>query len=395
MKARLAASEELMATRLGSVDPSKFPDEVFDLYSIPAYDSGEPEVALGRSIGSTKQIVQPGDILLSKIVPHIRRVWVVGESRGRRIIASGEWIVFRSNLIIARYLRHVLLGNTFHAQFMNTVSGVGGSLLRARPAFVAKIQIPIPSKDEQKRIADILDKADALRAKRREAISLINSLTQSIFLEMFGDPVSNDRNWNFQKVSDFVDGFETGKSLSADDQNDLASPYRVLKISAVTSLEYKPAESKALPPNYIPPKSHFVKAGDLLFSRANTSELIGATAFVFSTPDNMLLPDKLWRFVWHEVPKADPLFVWHLFRQPKFREEISRRSTGSSGSMKNISQDKVLSIEVGLPDLELQLQFSKKIQGLQKNLDAFKKSDYHLSNLFISLQNHCFSGNLK
>lgn len=261
-------------------------------------------------------------------------------------------------------------------------------------ADLKKLLIPLPPIEEQKRIADILDKAESLRAKRREALALINSLTQSIFLEMFGDPVSNDRNWNFQKVSDFVDGFETGKSLSADDQNDLASPYRVLKISAVTSLEYKPAESKALPPNYIPPKSHFVKAGDLLFSRANTSELIGATAFVFNTPDNMLLPDKLWRFVWHETPKADPLFVWHLFRQPKFREEVSRRSTGSSGSMKNISQDKVLSIEVGLPDLELQLQFSKKIQGLQKSLDAFKKSDYHLSNLFISLQNHCFSGNL-
>jgi type I restriction enzyme S subunit len=121
---------EIMASKIGSVDPSKFNDEVFDLYSIPAFDSRQPEVVKGSKIGSTKQIVQPGDVLLSKIVPHIRRTWVVGEDRGRRLIASGEWIVFRSEQIHPAYLRHVLVGDPFHAQFMCTVSGVGGSLLR-------------------------------------------------------------------------------------------------------------------------------------------------------------------------------------------------------------------------------------------------------------------------
>jgi len=78
---------EIMATKTGSVDPSKHPDEVFDLYSIPAFDRGTPEVIAGNEIGSAKQIVGPGDVLLSKIVPHIRRSWVVGATRGRRIIA--------------------------------------------------------------------------------------------------------------------------------------------------------------------------------------------------------------------------------------------------------------------------------------------------------------------
>ncbi|EQD36840.1 type I restriction/modification system specificity determinant hsdS, partial [mine drainage metagenome] len=87
---------EVMASKSGSVDPAKFLDEIFDLYSIPAFDRGEPEVVAGREIGSAKQIVGPEDVLLSKIVPHIRRAWVVGANRGRRIIASGEWIVFRS-----------------------------------------------------------------------------------------------------------------------------------------------------------------------------------------------------------------------------------------------------------------------------------------------------------
>ena len=74
---------------------------------------------------------------------------------------------------------------------MRTVSGVGGSLLRARPAEVFKIQIPLPPLAEQKRTAGILDAADALRAKRREALAQLDSLLQSTFLDMFGDPVTN------------------------------------------------------------------------------------------------------------------------------------------------------------------------------------------------------------
>lgn len=176
---------ELMASRVGSVDPAKFSDEVFDLYSIPAFDRGNPEIAVGTSIGSSKQIVRPGDVLLSKIVPHIRRSWVVGNHRGRRLIASGEWIVFRSDRIHQAYLRHVLIGDPFHGQFMQTVSGVGGSLLRARPAQVAQIEIPLPPIPEQRRIADILDQADVLRAKRRETLAQLDILAQSIFIEMF------------------------------------------------------------------------------------------------------------------------------------------------------------------------------------------------------------------
>src|SRR5688572_13541514 len=118
------ALKELMAPRIGNVDPSKFGDEVFDLYSIPAYDRAMPDSVAGKDIGSSKQMLQTGDVLLSKIVPHIRRSWIVGKDNGRRIIGSGEWIVFRNKQMDPNYLRHVLLSDSFHSNFMNTVSGV-------------------------------------------------------------------------------------------------------------------------------------------------------------------------------------------------------------------------------------------------------------------------------
>ena len=196
--------DEVIARRNGSVDPSKFPDEVFELLSIPAFDAGRPEVVRGRDIGSSKQVVQPGDVLLSKIVPHIRRAWVVSPTTSHRLIASGEWIVFRDERFLPGYLKHLLTSDVFHRQFMQTVSGVGGSLLRARPSEVAKIRVSVPNKVEQQRIAAILDKADDMRRKRQEAIRLADEFLKAVFFERFA---AKSRSRVLTDYCDFLAGF--------------------------------------------------------------------------------------------------------------------------------------------------------------------------------------------
>lgn len=186
---------DFVAKKSGPVNPSKVPDEVFDLYSIPAFDLGEPEARAGREIGSAKQVVEEGDVLLSRIVPHIRRAWVVGENRGRRLIGSGEWIVFRSSQLHPRFLRYFLVGDPFHARFMQTVSGVGGSLLRAKATEVAKIELPVPPLEEQVRLVKLLDEADVLRKLRTQASRRMDRLIPALFHEMFGDPTTNTKGW--------------------------------------------------------------------------------------------------------------------------------------------------------------------------------------------------------
>lgn len=186
---------ELMPSKTPSLDPSRFPDETFELWSIPAFDVGRPEIAPSGVIGSAKKLVQPNDVLLSRIVPHIRRTWVVGPVKHHRQIASGEWIIFRGNQFYPDYLRHILISDPFHRDFMQTVAGIGGSLLRARPEGVRSIKIPLPPLEEQKRIAAILDQADALRRLRARALTRLNALGQAIFHEMFGDPEANEKCW--------------------------------------------------------------------------------------------------------------------------------------------------------------------------------------------------------
>lgn len=136
----------------GSVNPTLFPREEFDLYSIPAYDSLTPERVFGSQIGSAKKVVQENDVLLSRIVPHIQRSWIVGGNQGRRQVGSGEWIIFDGSDLSTSYLRFFLLSYDFHQKFMKTISGVGGSLTRANPNLTADFQIPLPPLAEQHRI---------------------------------------------------------------------------------------------------------------------------------------------------------------------------------------------------------------------------------------------------
>lgn len=188
---REAELGEFIVTKTGSVNPINFPNEQFEYFSIPAYDKGEPELTLGSSIGSSKKYFQPGDVLLSRIVPHIRRCWIVPKSHDHRQIGSGEWIVFRTSDVYSSFLRFYLMSDVFNLKFMKTIKGVGGSLMRADPNQVKRFKLLLPPLEEQKKITAILDAADEYRQKTKALIDKYDQLTQSLFLDMFGDPVTN------------------------------------------------------------------------------------------------------------------------------------------------------------------------------------------------------------
>lgn len=376
---------DALVKRAGTVDPSKYPDEVFDLYSIPAYERKTPDVVAGAEIGSSKQVIQPGDVLLSRIVPHIRRAWIVGEYDGRRLIASGEWMVFRSGRLDPGWLRHLLLSDRFHRELMATVAGVGGSLLRARPTHVAQILIPVPPIDEQRRIAAILDRVEALRADHRQVVARLAALPEAIFLDMFGDPEAALASGSVVRLGDVAD-LQGGRNLVAEDQQ-AASKFRVLKISAVTSGQFEASESKALPVDYCPPSDHIVRQGDLLISRANTAELVGAVAYVDEVPSNLVLPDKIWRFVWRDR-ESIPLYYRTLFRTASVRRRISQLSSGTGGSMKNISKAKLVELHLPKVGIEQQREFARRVAAIPRpKLAAFDE-------LIFSLQARAFAAQL-
>jgi len=385
---------DFVAQKSGSVDPSKYPDEVFDLYSIPAFDSGEPEVRAGEEIGSAKQVVQSRDVLLSRIVPHIRRAWVVGADRGRRIIASGEWIVFRSLQLHPCFLRYSLVGEAFHARFMQTVSGVGGSLLRAKATEVAKIEIPVPPLAEQERIVKLLDEADELRKLRAQADRRTAALIPALFHEMFGDPATNTRKWKRESFADLLDGIDGGWSPTCHDRLAQRDEWGVLKLGAVTTCEYLDTETKALPEDLAPRPELEVKAGDLLFTRKNTYELVAACAFVFETRPKLMLSDLIFRFQLKPGAELNPVFLWGLLTVPSKRKQVQALAGGSAGSMPNISKGRLMTLPIEVPALPLQKEFAERVTEIRELEAGQAASRLRLEALFQSLLHRAFNGEL-
>ena len=172
-----------------SIDPSKHPNDFFELYSVPSSADDYPEIAMGNEIGSTKQRVEKGDVLLCKINPRINRVWKVSQYTENVLLASSEWIIIRNSKIHSDYLMHCFRTPYFREYMLSNVSGVGGSLMRAQPKYVKTYPLPLPPLPEQQRIVDRIEslfvKLDEAKQKAQDALDSFETRKAAILHKAF------------------------------------------------------------------------------------------------------------------------------------------------------------------------------------------------------------------
>ncbi|WP_217511278.1 restriction endonuclease subunit S [Vibrio metschnikovii] len=258
----------------------------------------------------------------------------------------------------------------------------------------SQFEIPLPPLEEQKRIAAILDKADAIRQKRKQAIDLADEFLRSVFLDMFGDPVTNPKGWEERKLITGLSKVQSGWSAKGESYPCASNELGVLKVSAVTSGYFKEHENKFVSREIVPEGKSllFPKKGDLLFSRANTRELVAATCIVTRDYDNVFLPDKLWKVEPNEY--LMPEFLHMLIQQPRFKERLTSQATGSSGSMLNISKSKFEQTISIFPSTEEQIKFKDIYWKVMKSLASLETSETKVGDFFNSLSQKAFSGQL-
>ncbi len=348
---------------------------------------------------SPKQRLLPGDIVVATSSGSLD---VVGKASPVTTPIDATFGAFckvvRPNKKVApEYLAQFFKSAPYRQTVMQLAAGANINNLRNE--HIDDLQIPIPHKngkpdlEEQKRIAAILDKADGIRRKRQQALRLTDDFLRSVFLDMFGDPVTNPMGWDLLPISSGIESFDGGKNV-APLNTPRSDGMRVLKVSAVTSGEFLEHESKSFSEDFQVPTDYIVKQGDLLISRANTKELVGAVAYVWKTSAMTMLPDKLWRFVWSEPKRIHPLFMLHMARSSHFRNELMLRATGSSGSMKNIGKVKMLDIPIPLPPYPLQERFAKIAIRLRSQSCTSTSTLREAEDLFSSLQQRAFRGEL-
>jgi len=380
---------EIMPAKTGSVDPAKFPNESFDLYSIPAFDLGSPEVLFGRQIGSAKQVVKTGDVLLSRIVPHIRRAWIVGRNRGRRIIASGEWIVFRSDQFDQDYLRHLFVGDHFHAQFMQTVSGVGGSLLRARPAQVADIEIPLVLIEKQRQVAQKLARAEHLQRMRRYSLQMCDELLPSTFIQMFGDPALNPHSFPLIEGEQLFDlsrgGAKCGPFGSALRNSEyVASGIPVWTMENVQSSFREDGCLYITGEKFKQLKAYAIQDGDILISRAGT---VGRMAIVRTKHKNSIMHSNLIRLA---VDHTKVIPEYYVSLMTWFGSRIAKLKTGQEDAYTFMNTGTLGDLPIPLPPMEEQKKFLAFVRRHEHYRAIYAEAARQADHLFQTLLHQAF-----
>ncbi len=269
--------------------------------------------------------------------------------------------------------------------------GSGTTFTEVSKEVVSRFEIPLPPLAEQRRIAAVLDKADAVRRKRRESLRLLDEFLRSAFLEMFGDPVRNEKGWDRARASSAIRDIQPGSSVKGEERPLGPDDWAVLKISAVTSGWYLPSERKVV--EKLPDQPVIPKRGDLLFSRANTRELVAATCLVDRDGPRLFLPDKLWRITPNDGLVTTE-YLRFLLADSHFRQTLTRHATGTSGSMLNVSQEKLLRLELPLPPLAIQRQFTAVVRKVFETRARLQQASERVEQLFDSLAQRAFEGGI-
>lgn len=364
---------ELNTYKSSNVDPSNYPDEIFELYSVPIFPVGKPEYLVGNDIGSTKHLVDIDDVLLCKINPRINRVWSIAKDSTYRQIASSEWIVFRQPYTNSQFIKYQLSENSFRELLCADVTGVGGSLTRAQPKNVSILPIKLPPLAEQQEIAtrldDLLAQVDAIKARLDAIPAILKRFRQAVLAAAVSGKLTEDwrescediEEWQKQRIINIVSNIEAGKNLQCEERPPKENEYGIIKISAVTWGFYDELESKTLPNPIEFIEQRRIAVGDFLISRANTLELLGSPVIVEKTSKNLMLSDKVWRLIMSEEDKP-----WlKIFLRSYFgRKELEMRSTGNQLSMRNIGQKAFLDIEVPKPSSEEQAEIVNRVEQL-------------------------------
>ncbi|NSG61095.1 restriction endonuclease subunit S [Blautia massiliensis (ex Durand et al. 2017)] len=248
--------------------------------------------------------------------------------------------------------------------------------------------IPYPTLDKQAEIAANLNKVSSIIEAREQELQLLDNLIKARFVELFGDPIKNPKGWDVVKLSECLERIDNGKSFTCDSNAREGAFPAILKLSAATYGDYRPYENKALLDEKQFVESVEVHRGDLLFTRKNTPDLVGMAAYVFETPEKLMMPDLIFRLVTNE--RMTPIFLWQLINNREFRPVIQGISGGSAKSMSNISKERLKNIEVICPPISEQ----KKLEGVLDQVDKSKvkvqKALDETQKLFDSLMQQYF-----
>jgi type I restriction enzyme S subunit len=267
----------------------------------------------------------------------------------------------------------------------------GANLPRLSPSALAEFEIPLPPPAEQRRIAEVLDRAEALRAKRRAALAQLDSLTQSLFLDLFGDPATNPKGWPLSAMTELFSAspiFGTMIPPSVD-----GGEWLSLRVGNIQDWQLDLSDRKFvnLPANMI--ERHSVLDGDMLMARAIASqEHLGKSVVVTPSGRKWAFDSHLMRLRFDQS-KAHPEIIRHTLMTPGGRSLFLKAARRSAVQF-NINTKEISALRVPVPPIRLQREFARRVAVVEKLKTTQRAALAELDALFASLQHRAFRGEL-
>ena len=259
----------------------------------------------------------------------------------------------------------------------------GANLPRLSPNVLAEMSIPLLPLPEQRRIAAILDKADELRAKRRAALAQLDRLTQSIFLDMFGDPIANTRSWDLRPLND-LGAVERGvsKHRPRNAPELLGGPYPFVQTGDVANCDGYIRTYSATYSDIGLRQSRLWPAGTLCITIAANIAKTGILTF------DACFPDSVVGFRAEERATVEFVRLWLSFLQKNLEKKAPE------SAQKNINLEILRALEVPNPGIELQRKFTRRIDAIERCKIVGHRAIHEYNMLFASLQHRAFRGEL-
>ena len=368
--------------------PSKSHSEYYDGGTIPWLRSGE--ISKGNIYETELFITEEGLKKSSAKIFPINTVVIAmyGATVGQVGILKKEMStnqavcgIYPNDVFSPDFLAYVLKNKK--EKFILLASG--GAQPNISQTIINQTYIPVPPLSEQSRIVEELDLLSNIIEKKRQQLSELDNLAQSIFYDMFGDPVTNEKGWEVKTIGDIVLSVNYGTSSPASEDG----KYKYLRMNNLTYsgfLDLKDLKTITIGEKEY--EKYVVRKGDILFNRTNSKDLVGKTA-LFDLDEEMIIAGYIIR-VRTNSQMVLPIYVVKHMNTPYIKQYLANLCKGAVNQA-NINTKELQKIPICIPPLSLQQLFAQKIEAIQKQKELIKQSIAETEELFNSRMDYYFN----
>ncbi|MNZ08250.1 Type-1 restriction enzyme EcoKI specificity protein [compost metagenome] len=348
-----------------------------------------------RILSETKKgftYFERGDVIVAKITPCFEngKAAYLDSLQTKIGFGSTEFHVLRPDIerLDGKYLFYLIWNDKFRFIAERSMSGSAGQK-RVPTKFLQDFNIPLPPLEEQKRIAAILDKAYGIRQKRQQAIALADDFLRSVFLDMFGDPVTNPKGWDeviLKDIADIRSGVTKGKIVKEDDA--ITLPY--MRVANVQDGYLDLSSIQEITVSKKDAKKSMLQIGDILLTEGGDPDKLGRGHIWNGEIENCIHQNHIFSVRVIDSNYVRPSFLSSVISSPRGKKyflKVGKQTTGIATINKTVLSEFLPFI----PPLEMQdkyLEIMKKMKGLP----IYSECNY--MRLFSSLSQKAFSGQL-